>query len=163
MFEFGIQCCKDLKAKILAAMKVEMRHLQKEIQSNYIKAICHITECFIVNNDSSHLIDDTVVVVINSHHEHLLLHTVLIKQTFNALYKVTYLLDQFPPPVPSLQQISQDRARERRENNVTMQDANDGSLFAPQPTQHQRQTQPSTTKFDDIFSNLAPLYRAMEA
>eukprot|EP00957_Ditylum_brightwellii_P041873 3171540-Ditylum_brightwellii.AAC.1 len=44
-----------------------------------------------------------------------------------------------------------------------MQDANDGSLFASQPSQHQCWTQPSITKFDDIFSNLAPLCRAMEA
>eukprot|EP00957_Ditylum_brightwellii_P033959 2572264-Ditylum_brightwellii.AAC.1 len=131
--------------------------LQKEIHSNYIKAIHHITECFIVNNDFSHLVDDTVAVLIGSHHEHRLLHTGLTKQTFNTLYKSTYLLDQFPPPVPPLQQISWNRARKRRENNVVMQDTKDVSLFAPQPSQHQCQTQPSITKFDDIFSNLAPL------
>eukprot|EP00957_Ditylum_brightwellii_P079135 6018373-Ditylum_brightwellii.AAC.1 len=144
-------------------MKIEIKLLQKEIQSNYIKAICHITECFIVNNDSSHLVDDTVVVLINSHHECLLLHTCLTKQTFNALYKSTFLLDQFPPPVPPLQHFLRNRARERRENSVAIQDASDGSLFVSQPSQHQCWTQPSITEFDDIFSNLAPLCRAMEA
>eukprot|EP00957_Ditylum_brightwellii_P211936 15366783-Ditylum_brightwellii.AAC.1 len=144
-------------------MKIEIKLLQKEIQSNYIKAICHITKCFIVNNNSSHLVDNTVAVLIDSHREHLFVHTDLTKQTFNALYKSTYLLDQFPPPVPPLQQISRDRARERRENNVAMQDAKDGSFFASQPSQHQCWTQPSITKFDDIFINLAPLCRAMEA
>eukprot|EP00957_Ditylum_brightwellii_P112641 8586456-Ditylum_brightwellii.AAC.1 len=143
-------------------MKIEIKLLQKEIQSNYIKAICHITKCFIVNNNSSHLINDTVTVLINSHHKRLLLHTGLTMQTFNALNKSTYLLDQFLPPVPPLQQLSQNRARERRENNAAMQDTDDGSLFASQPTQHQRQTQPSITKFDDIFKDLAPFCWAME-
>eukprot|EP00957_Ditylum_brightwellii_P151434 11532459-Ditylum_brightwellii.AAC.1 len=86
-------------------MKIEIKLLQKGIQSNYIKSIRHITKCFIVNNDSSRLVDDTITVLINSHHERLLVHTGLTKQTFNALYKSTYLLDQFPPPVPPLQKI----------------------------------------------------------
>eukprot|EP00957_Ditylum_brightwellii_P150635 11469249-Ditylum_brightwellii.AAC.1 len=137
MSEIVTQCYKDLKAKILAAMMIKAKLLLKEIQSNYIKAICHITKCFIVNNSSSHLVDDAVMVLINSYHESLLVHTGLTKQTFNALYKSKYLLDQFSPPFPPLQQFSWNRVRERRENNAATQDTKNGCLFASQPLQHQ--------------------------
>eukprot|EP00957_Ditylum_brightwellii_P019474 1469119-Ditylum_brightwellii.AAC.1 len=38
-YEIFTQCCKDLKAKILAAIKIKVKILQKDIQSNYIKVI----------------------------------------------------------------------------------------------------------------------------
>eukprot|EP00957_Ditylum_brightwellii_P134871 10282771-Ditylum_brightwellii.AAC.1 len=84
MPEIVTQCHKDLKAKSLAAMKIKIKLLQKKIQSNYIKAIHYITECFIVNNSSSHLVHDTVAVLIDNHHERIIVHTGLTKQAFNA-------------------------------------------------------------------------------
>eukprot|EP00957_Ditylum_brightwellii_P096214 7329118-Ditylum_brightwellii.AAC.1 len=105
-------------------MKIKIKCMEKGIQSNYIKAIRSITKCFILNTNSSHQIDDNVAVL-------------MTKNTFNTVYKTTYLLEYFPPHAPSLQKMSRTCKRQASEVNVAMDDVNDGSLFALHPLQYQ--------------------------
>eukprot|EP00957_Ditylum_brightwellii_P015993 1204889-Ditylum_brightwellii.AAC.1 len=87
---------RDLKAKIIAAMKLELTLLQKEIKTSLVKALRPIAEIFIISSNISVDKDTVVASLIESYHNTILKHSKMNYTEFNILYRATHMLSVYP-------------------------------------------------------------------
>ena len=84
--EYIIEARKDLKALIIAAVKIEIQYLHIEIQEHLVTSLRIITETFMTNNRDTSDIDVKAKLIIEHYHARLSIHAPMSKKDFIILY-----------------------------------------------------------------------------